>query len=297
VRSSATRTSAASAARFLGLAAACALAGACHRLLELDEPQCDNDGACLDRGFAAGVRCVDERCRPAEAPPPPTGPWACLGRVEFPRATGAMVPFELQVRDIASNLGLAGANARLCGRNDSACSSSFSPLISDAEGYLAWTVSDNFDGYAEVDLATYARSIYYPQISYIRRGGGRGPYVSLGKPELLQALAQANGASRDPAAGDALLYVVDCDGKPAGGVRFETEAVQPNTLPYYLVNRVPDGSAPETDAVVGGGGFLNLPARLVSFRAFVGATGQTISTVSLIVRPGSVTFAVVEPTP
>ncbi|HEU4405532.1 MAG TPA: hypothetical protein VFS43_09600 [Polyangiaceae bacterium] len=285
------------AARVSGLAAACLLAGGCQWLLDLDEAQCRTDGECVERGLEAGVRCIDERCRPVEAVP--TGPWACLGRVEIPRPTGAMVPFELQVRDIASNLGLAGATARLCGRNDSTCSAPFStPQTADGEGYLSWTVPDSFDGYAEVSLAGYANSLYYPQVSYIRRGaGGRGPYVSLGTPATLEGLAVANGASRDPAAGDVLLYVVDCDGRPAAGVRFETESVLPNTLPFYLVNRVPLGTATSTDAVVGGGGYVNLPARFVSFRAYVVETGQTITNVSVLVRPGHVSFAVAEPSP
>lgn len=298
MRSSAARKPAASAARarFWGLAGLCLLVGACNVLLDLDEEQCRTNAECAERGLAGMVCNGDNRCVPADATPQ-TGPWACLGKVEFPSPKGGVAPFELQVRDIASNVGLAGASAKLCGRNDSACGSPFSPLTADAEGYLSWTVPDNFDGYAEVSLTGYATSLYYPQISYIRKAaGGRGPYVSLGKPETLEGLAQINQATRDPTAGDALIYVVDCDGGPAEGVRLETDALLPNTLPFYLVNRVPDGSATETDKVVGAGGYLNLPARLVSFRVYVAATGQTITNVSILVRPGNVTFAVVEPT-
>ncbi len=298
MRSPAARKSAPYARAALPAAGALLLAAGCHRLLDLDEPQCRNDGECLDRGFSAGTQCVAERCRPAEGPVVPEGPWSCLGRVELPQPRGATVPFELQLRDAGTNAPLAGVSARLCGRLDSTCATPTSAAVtSDAEGYAAFSVADNFDGYVEAQRPDYVNSLYYPPPSFFRQGGGRGPYVAIGTPATLESLAKLNGSTRDPALGDALLYVLDCQGRPAGGVRLDADRVEPNTKPFYLVGRFPDANAAATDATTGSGGFVNAPIGLVAFEAVVAATGQRVARVSLLVRPGQVTYAVLEPSP
>ena len=223
--------------------------------------------------------------------------WGCLGKVEFPSPVGAMVPFELQVRDAGSNTALSGAAVRLCGRLDSTCATPLMPQITNEAGIATWTVADNFDGYVEVARAEYASSLYYPQISFFRRGGGRGPYVTVGKPATLEGLAALNGVVLDAQLGITLLYAVDCQGRPAAGVRFEASDARPNTKVFYLIDRVPNASATATDAVLGGGGFINTPPGLVTFTAVVAESGRRIGSTSLIVRQGQVTYAVLEPAP
>ncbi|HEU4536110.1 MAG TPA: hypothetical protein VFS00_18425 [Polyangiaceae bacterium] len=278
-----------------GAAVACAWAGAgaCHRALDLDEPQCRADGDCVGRGFAEGAaRCVDEYCRPDESP------WSCLGRVQLPPARGAPVPFTLRVLDASANTPLPGATTRLCGRIDPECGEPLSaPTAADADGYATFAVLDTFDGYVEVEDPGFVKSLYYPQLSFFRRGGGRGPYVAIATPATLGGLAAANGVALDPAFGNVLLYVVDCRGRPAAGVRLEADAAGPNTSRYYLVNRVPDRNATATDGQLGGGGFINASVGQNIFSAFVAETGQPIARASLAVRPGLVTYAVLEPAP
>ncbi|MCU0684185.1 MAG: hypothetical protein MUF34_18415 [Polyangiaceae bacterium] len=276
----------------LGAAAACPGVFACHRVLDLDEPQCRSDGECAERGFAAGTRCVDDYCRPDDSP------WGCLGRVELPSAKGALVPFSLRVLDASANGPLPGATARLCARIDPECLEPLSqPTRADAEGYANFSVLDNFDGYVEVEDPGFVKGLYYPQASFIRRGGGRGPYVAAATPTTLAGLAVANEVMLDPTLGTVLLYAVDCRGRPAAGVRFESDASRPNTSSFYLINRVPDKDAAATEAQLGGGGFINAPTGQNVFSAFVNETDQAIGRASLAVRPGQLTYAVLEPSP
>jgi hypothetical protein len=272
---------------------ACVLGGACHRLLDLDEPQCRTNDDCVRHGLDARARCVNDYC----LGPGATGGegWACLGRVELPAPKGDTVPFVLEVRDTATRAAIAGVRGRTCGRLDPTCAKGSGELTSNEQGVLAFTVLDDFDGFIELVGDGYVSTIYYPQLSFVRRGGGSGPYVTLSAPQTLEALATSNGgASLDPSLGTALLYVVDCEGRAAAGVRFTADPAGSAT-PYYLVNRVPSTRATVTDAAIAGGGFINLPPGNVSVTAVLEVTGETIATTSVNVRAGQLTAAVMEP--
>jgi hypothetical protein len=310
LRSLSTRTPALAAARLLGLAGVCSAGAACHRVLDLDEPQCSTNDDCADRGFEASVRCVGERCLPAE------GPWACLGRVELPRPQGAQVSFTLPVVDALAVTPLAGVTGRLCPRLDPPCDRPLgAPQPSDDQGLVSFTAGDNFDGYVELEGRTpdgepFVRGLYYPQPSLLRRGG-RAHYAPMVTQKELAAIAAGNGITLDAASfGYVIVYQLDCQGNLAPGVRFEVDKLAPpTTVPvggqekvaettrFYLVGRVPNRDAPATEADSGGGGFANAVAGQLVVSAFVDATGQKIGQTGLTVRPGVATYAVMEPSP
>ena len=81
----------------------------------------------------------------------------------------------------------------------------------------------------------------------------------------------------------------------ASGV-FVVSGVDTKSKRFFYVNGLPDEAALSTDAT-GFSGLLNAPSGTITVNARVLATGQRVGSTSLLVRPGTASYAYLPPTP
>jgi len=83
----------------------------------------------------------------------------------------------------------------------------------------------------------------------------------------------------------------------ASGVTVHASTADSSSTRFYLAGGIPSPAATETEAPEPFGGYLNLPPRLVTMEARVAALDQSLGTLPLIVRPGTLTIAGMLPMP
>jgi hypothetical protein len=220
-----------------------------------------------------------------------------------------------------------GIIARPCAKADVACSAPLSgPVLPDAMGRVAFTLESGFDGYVEVDpigpdggLPKDAGADGSASKDAGADGGGDAgnPLAGLYVPAMvffnpplvddilylaaplvsyggLTALAAQFGNTINPMFGAAVALAADCSGTPADGVSVSLDVSHSSTRTFYFVNGLPTEFADTTD-VTGYSGFINVPPGIRTIAGTRKATGQRTGTISVVVRPGTVTYAVLPP--
>ncbi|HEY5962209.1 MAG TPA: hypothetical protein VIV60_36885 [Polyangiaceae bacterium] len=221
-------------------------------------------------------------------------PWDCLGVGKRddpkPRPT---VEYVGSVWNISGTSVLADVVLRLCQTTDESCSA---PVLSVAsvDSVIRFTVDSSFAGYVELESPGMM-----PAVVELSRPIGSMrtlPEFRMLDVFTLELFALNMGKRIDASLGHALYWTEDCSGSRAPGVSVKALGdLTDETAQYYVVDRkLPSASVTMTDAS-GGGGFINLPITYVTFEAFRADTKQTISTFPGRIRPGQVTFMVVEP--
>lgn len=298
-----------------GLAAAAVGAVvSCSLILDTGADQCTVDQDCAQRGAKfAGTRCVNKVCVAQDGGDVDTGPadtgadvydpkWACLGNVKPPTFPNPKVNVSVPLVDLNTKKPVTEINARPCGKTDVACASPLGPTVQpNASGILSFVIDAGFDGYIELKssnvdggLPAYLPSLVFfnPPLSvdtiYIA--------IPLISPAALSGLAAQFGNAIDPTLGAPFAEVVDCQGKPAEGVSVAMDQADASTRTFYFVNGLPTESTTQTDTT-GYSGFINAPTGVRTITGTVAATKQRVGTISVLVRPSTLTYTVLPPTP
>jgi hypothetical protein len=271
------------------LVLACLTSASCSVLIDKDRVQCTLDSDCRDRGPEfAGAVCVDSVCNPDPV-------WGCLGTVVFPKPPPGMFTVTIHVRDLVNQAPIPGVTGRLCERPDTDCKM---PLSGDIPatplGDLQLPVRSGFDGYVELNAPGRMPGLYfiYPPVDSNREI----PLVPLLETALVEALAELNMKMLVPDRGHILLGGYDCQRKPAEAITLSVTDADDQTAGFYVLNNLPKIGAPFTDAS-GRGGFINVKTGIEAITANVAADNRKIATVSLLVRPGMMTFTSIVPSP
>jgi hypothetical protein len=273
----------------LAFAAAAIVSGSCSVLVEPGREQCSTDADCRMAGgpFADSV-CREKVCRPNPV-------WACVGSVTWPRpSTSQMATVTLPITDLVNEMPVPGVPARVCRKLDVDCSDPLNiDLKSDDKGRLAVPLPAGFDGYVEIKAPGYMTALYffYPPVVADREIN----FLPLLRPEVFNAFVIMSGKPLIPERGHVMLGAYDCQGTPAEGLRFGSTDGDDSTAPFYLVKRFPSVTVTATDGA-GRGGIINLPARSVTVTGH-NASDRTVSKVSLLLRPGALTYTTMVPTP
>jgi hypothetical protein len=224
---------------------------------------------------------------------PSVGPdWICLGQ-STPRVVSGTVSYEGPVRDLATFRILDDVVVRFCQSGDEPCAS---PVltVTPINGSIAFTIDATFDGYVELESPGMVPAL----IELSRPIGAMRTLSELRMVDAatLGAFANQLNASVDAALGHALFWAQDCAGQRAPGVSVEALGeLSPSARSYYVVDfKLPSDTVDQTD-VSGGGGFINLPAKGMTFDARRASTGELISRLPGRIRPGQVTFLPIEP--
>ena len=273
------------------LGAVLLLTVSCSFLVERDRVQCAHDRDCQAAGGDfLGSRCVDSVCQPDRA-------WGCLGSVkpvQLPVGHRSTATLLLRMRDLVHLTPITNVTARLCRKMDINCES---PLVNDVRGdeagHVVLPVDLGFDGY--VDLRAPDRmpglNFMLPPID----GDREIPFIPLLPARTLVDFAEANHESLREDRGHLMFIAYDCLHRTTPGVTAETPQADGPTIRFFVKDGLPTSQASETDPS-GRGGFINLRAGTVVMRAH-SPLGQRIATLTLTVRPGTITFIGLVPMP
>jgi hypothetical protein len=120
--------------------------------------------------------------------------------------------------------------------------------------------------------------------------------VPLFHPAILNQFAMLGMKTALADRGHVLLIAYDCLRRPAQGVRLVSSDADQQSSSFYVLKRIPSLTATETDSS-GRAGFINLPAGSVSLASEIAANGRRIAAVSILVRPGAITYLSLVPSP
>jgi hypothetical protein len=267
----------------------CLASASCSVLIDKDRVQCTTDQDCRNRGpESTGAVCTDSVCLPDPV-------WGCLGSVVFPKPPPGMFVLTIHVRDLVTTEPIPGVTASVCERPDTTCSMpSIKDIPANATGDLQVVLRAGFDGYLDLRAPNKMPGLYfiYPPMDANREI----PLVPLIPPGLVETLAQLNGKQVRPDRGHVLLGGYDCRRMPAEGIALTTGDADDQTSTFYVLNNLPKTDAMATDAS-GRGGFINLREGIVAITASLASDNRKIASVSLLVRPGMMTFTSIVPSP
>jgi hypothetical protein len=247
--------------------------------------------------------------------------WECLGKFKYPDTMGMTIQQEFDFLDALSQQPTMNVKAKLCGPLDGNCATpTMTNLKPDANGSLTVDIPQMPGFY--LDLVDDSGGT--------GGAGGNGPLnrnsiAYLGSPIVvpptkktirlitnagLQQLAGILSANEDPTHGIAVVLTPNCNDVRSAGVIVTTTDVDAETQTYYFKNSLPNKTATETDAE-GAVGIFNLPAgtpgaprsstftsRLATPECVANPTScQQIGTATVFIRPGTLTYVHVGPSP
>jgi hypothetical protein len=266
---------------FAGLTSA-----SCSILVDKNRVQCASNDDCA--GFAAGAVCMDAVCQPDPV-------WGCLGSVVFPPPPPGPFTVTIHMRDLITGAAIPGVVGRLCEKLDTTCAA---PIAADvdagASGDLMLPVPGGFAGYVEMRAPDKMPGIYFfnPPVD----GNREIPSVPLMEQSLVEQLAQLNQKQLDLQRGHLLMGGYDCRHMAAAGMKLSADDTDGESSDFYVLNNVPRAGAKSTD-LSGRGGFINLKAGIVAITASLAADDRKVATVSLYIRPGTITYTSIVPSP
>lgn len=222
--------------------------------------------------------------------------WGCVGNVA-PAKSGGMTPFSMQLVDLFSSMPVTqNLTIKLCNKYDPTCSSSsaLATLSVDSTGTVSSTVASDFVGYLDITDSSgiYIKALIFIDLAII----AQNRTVLLIPKSAEGALATTAGVTLDPNGAIVFIGTADCTGARSAGVSVALTPHDKETG-FYLVSKAPSTSATMTDPD-GNAGFVNVDAPgTVTITGTVAATSTEMGKVTALVRPGTVTYATVRPTP
>jgi hypothetical protein len=228
---------------------------------------------------------------------------------------------------------VTGLSAKLCDKRDVGCNQPRLSDIANTNGEFKFrvpTAGGGFDGYLRIDssLAFCTDAEAFGAVAGPTLCGVTSPECDLGAPDArcnvtmfapammffnppivsdvkeplplqmfpssgLPAVIAAAGIRIDPAGGSLFLQALDCDGKPASGVRFALTQHQDVVQPLYVDNGVVSSGATRTDAT-GVGGFISVPPGFVTVTGY-NESGAPIAEVGLQAAASILTYGTLSP--
>lgn len=289
-----------------------ALLAACSLILDTGAEQCSQDIDCANRGPKfAGTKCINKTCVVADDSGMPMDSgvdafdpmWGCLGNVKPPSFPQPMVNVSVPLIDLVTQKPVTKMDAKVCSKTDVTCSMPMGPTVQpNAQGILAFMLPAGFDGYVDMKstmIDDAGMPAYLPSLIFFNP-----PLtvdliyltIPLVSPQALGLLAAQFGNQIDPMMGGPFAAIADCQGKPAAGASITIDKEVDASRTFYFVNGLPTESVNQTDKT-GYSGFINIPTGIRNMTAFVADSGKQIGRVSVLVRPSTLTYTVLPPTP
>lgn len=232
---------------------------------------------------------------------PPTADWECLGGIDPVEPTVETVSVTLVVVELTGDP-VPDATVVACARDDDDCATALGTATTDENGLA--TIADlevgelGFDGYFELTADGFQDGISVANPPIAASNDATTPRITTFLSTADFGLfAAALGTTADTERGHIALAARDCGGDttPDDGAVFRATGLDDSSVPFYLIDGTPDGTAEATDAS-GQGGFLNvLPGRrgvrVDQSITYVGGLDD------VLVRAGWLTTLAVPPSP
>jgi hypothetical protein len=246
------------------------------------------------------------------------GDWSCLGRplVAAPAAQGT-VTYQLGVEDWVTGEPVSDLTIQTCGSLDDECgtpratqklpnnrATSLVTLQLDVgfSGLLHFASNDGItllaDGTPDLTNAYVPNAYYFGDTVY--RDRVVPTKVKLLRAPIVRQLAQNLPLDLDPQSALLVMVALDCDDKPAAGVRF---SIDRQGVAYTLIGGRPQSPATPSELILtdglGQGGFANVPPGYVFINAFLGRSETRINptVISAAALPNQLTVVEVHAAP
>lgn len=274
-----------SAVRFARYGWIYALVSGCSLSLDAQRTQCVTDDDCAGLTDAAIQSvCVARFCVAQKQAPVST----CENRQRLEPASTRPFKVKFRLRDVVTNEPLANMRSKLCNKLDVNCDDPQSAeVISDSEGNTSIEIRPGFIGYLEITGEQVGTGVYFfnPAVE----GDHDFGVIELISVPVARVVAAQTGASFSPDRGLLLLRSVDCSGTPIAGIRYQMNDYDAIRRAYYSVDGLPSTAATATDRD-GYGGFVNVKPGIVTVAVYDSTDEVMEPSVSLLVRPGTVTY-------
>jgi hypothetical protein len=198
----------------------------------------------------------------------------------------------ITVRNVISQEAIVGASARLCRKLDIDCAKPLGVQTTDANGTATFTIEAGVAAYVDVTANGFLPALYFFNPAIDRDQAV--PAISLATQLTNGALVAQIGGKQLPDRGNIVIQSQDCQGMPAAGISYATPDGDADTLTFYLIDGLPTTSADET-AVSGYGGLVDVQPGAVTIEAHLSNPSRSLGTISLLVRPGAVSYSRVVP--
>lgn len=270
----------------------------CSLLLAVDE-QCTVDADCVQLGLRNGV-CDAGACVAA----PAADSWACLGQ-KFPPAGAQTFVIDMPLSDGVTGEPPQVKRVGLCTEYDLACASPLPARYVD--GAVEADVKRGFVGRLLVEVEGALPLILFwsrplDSTSLPEDPQNLGAFPVLNEATVSSLLTYSKLNYNPTTKGNAFFLALDCNGDPVEGVAVtvtgetgvSTEPADQLT-PLYIRNSVPDRTLTATTAS-GQGAIANLEPGLQTLTFSRQATGQVVSSNSVLIQAGYSYGIVVLPT-
>lgn len=219
------------------------------------------------------------------------GEWGCLeDPPDAPEyANGPDATIEVTIRSFLVDEGIPDATVRVCEYTDVDCANPVDEAISDADGLVELDVPTGSRHYLEVSGDGLATTLSFPNGP--PPDGVAFPFAILTLEELDQFIVLIGAEEGDPDRGHIGLSSADCLGLPAPGVEVTIDTTDEESfLAYFAESGFPDADLDAT-TTDGRGGVANVPVGEATLTGTVAATDEEISTRTVLVRAGAVSYA------
>jgi hypothetical protein len=266
----------------------------CDPYYQLCEPTCSGDQVKPCPSNAGCFRLVDA----GVAGDCVAGDYVCLGSVTFDSPTAPLIHVALLLTDVPSDAPPPLATVRACAKNDAACANPVATSTSDALGraeFVLPTGAHGFDGYLDITGTSSTGEPLMEQLFYNSAPWTSDvqQYVTVGSASSTQT---GWPATFDPARAQMIVLAVACSFTPAFGALLAVSAADSRTTIAY-----PEGLGFSYDA-----GFPAQDNNALAYVANVPGAGTTLTTtyqgvrvgtMDVVLRPGVIVIAYLEPTP
>lgn len=300
--------------RYLGGALTAMTITGCTLLLGLSDKQCSSAADCVDSrlgdacidniceftgiyGRDGGTSCSSDRdCNGTSTPRCMKNgcvtqdvyeQWTCpTSQV----ATTATVKYMFHVKDFATEAVPDNIVVNACRMTDVPCKNPVATFRDSGKtGDVVLTLPTPFNGYFEI-LSAQLPALLYVTKSVVKDTTNRD--VPVLTPDTVNLLATSARLPYDSTKGLALLEMIDCSGRPAGGVQFKVNRNAPDQ--FYVIDQLPDKEAKQTEYNsaynTADGGFLNLEAGFIIFSAFLAENGIELGSFNAQIRDNTITY-------
>jgi hypothetical protein len=251
--------------------------------------------------------------------------WGCLGHVMPGMPQSGLVSVSLPFYDLVSMKTRTGVGVRACNRLDVNCDRPVNSTlaVADPMGIARLQVPSGFDGYGQIiEVNDAGTPVVYDagsgdagadaDASFMPPPGSYIPSVVFFTPPIIRdldygivpifhydeidVLAVAQGNTWNRGYGLVFIGTLDCSRKPAAGVTWEPNVIDPLQKRFYYVNGLPSEEATATDST-GFGGLLNAKPGSIIITATLQATGTRVGSATVLVKPGAASYIYLPPTP
>jgi hypothetical protein len=198
----------------------------------------------------------------------------------------------MQLQNIETMGPAAGVTGRVCRKIDVNCADPENTSVSDETGKLVLEIMPDpafpaFQGYVTLEREGMLPGLYFFNPPVDR---DESVSVQLASPGIAATLTALLGATMNPERGLILVYTEDCKGTPTAGVRLRTDDVDSAAILFYASGGLPVPTATMTDKD-GYGGYVNVNAGPVTLAGEVPEMQRDLGTVSIVVKPGTISYS------